>query len=214
VCSNIAVAVGAGRAASKEPSAGSSADATDPGDRSPNRRTERTIPEFLSVLGGDVTKRTTKYRAAHREDMSETPFAVEGIDHVELVVPDRYEAAGWYERTLGLSIAREYELWAEEGGPLVISGDDGTTKLALFEGDPRTAPTPRRVAFRVDGAGFRRFLDRLEELELADAHGERVTRTDVADHDVSFSIYFHDPYGTPLEVTTYEYDEVEEALKS
>ena len=29
-------------------------------------------------------------------------FTVLQIDHVELFVPDRYEAARWYERTLGL----------------------------------------------------------------------------------------------------------------
>lgn len=161
-----------------------------------------------------MTSGKGKWREHPRGDVNDAPSGVEGIDHVELVVPDRYEAAEWYERTLGLSIAREYEFWAEEGGPLVISGDDGATKLALFEGDPWAAPTPRRVAFRADGAGFLRFLDRLEGLELADADGERVTRADVVDHDASFSIYFHDPYGTPLEVTTYEYDEVEEALKS
>lgn len=29
-------------------------------------------------------------------------FKVLQIDHVELFVPDRYEAARWYERVLGL----------------------------------------------------------------------------------------------------------------
>ena len=31
-------------------------------------------------------------------------FKVLQIDHVELFVPDRYEAARWYERTLGLQV--------------------------------------------------------------------------------------------------------------
>ncbi len=137
---------------------------------------------------------------------------IDGIDHVELVVPDRYEAAEWYERILGLSVCEGLEFWAEEGGPLVMSNDGGTTKLALFEGDPRTAPTPRRVAFRADGAGFLRFLDRLADFELEGADGGRVARSDAVDHDASFSIYFHDPYGTPFEVTTYDYEEVRRAL--
>jgi hypothetical protein len=28
------------------------------------------------------------------------------------------------------------------------------------------------------------------------------------DHQKAFSIYFSDPYGHPLEITTYDYDEV------
>jgi catechol 2,3-dioxygenase-like lactoylglutathione lyase family enzyme len=44
------------------------------------------------------------------------------LDHVELFVPDRYEAARWYQRVLGLEIVREYEEWAADPrGPLMIS---------------------------------------------------------------------------------------------
>src|SRR6266436_3877906 len=90
-------------------------------------------------------------------------FRVQQIDHVEMFVPDRYEAARWYERVLGLQIIREYEFWAEEGGPLMIAA--GTTKLALFEGEPRGArPTAgfHRVAFSVDGASFVEFCRQLD----------------------------------------------------
>ena len=66
------------------------------------------------------------------------PFRVLQIDHVELFVPDRYEAADWYKRTLGLDIVPGYEQWAADPrGPLMISSDDGSTKLALFEGQPQ-----------------------------------------------------------------------------
>jgi catechol 2,3-dioxygenase-like lactoylglutathione lyase family enzyme len=47
-------------------------------------------------------------------------FRVLQIDHVELFVPDRHEAARWYERVLGLQIVPEYEPWATGGGPLMI----------------------------------------------------------------------------------------------
>jgi len=61
-------------------------------------------------------------------------FRVLQIDHVELLVPDRYEAARWYQRILGLEVVPEYQDWAADpGGPLMISSDDGNTKLALFE---------------------------------------------------------------------------------
>jgi catechol 2,3-dioxygenase-like lactoylglutathione lyase family enzyme len=127
-------------------------------------------------------------------------FRVLQIDHVELFVPDRYEAAKWYDRVLGLQIVPECEPWAAGGGPLMISSDGGSTKLALFEGEPTASgPTAayRRVAFRVTAAGFAEFLERNPDL---------VTKTSVVDHQQAYSIYFDDPYGHHLEVTTYEYD--------
>jgi catechol 2,3-dioxygenase-like lactoylglutathione lyase family enzyme len=144
--------------------------------------------------------------------MTDAPFSVGGIDHVELVVPHPYEAAGWYEQTLGLSICEEYEYWAEEGGPLMISSDGGATKLALFEGESQTTPTPFRVAFHVDDTGFLRFIQRLAALDLSDDADQRVTSADIVDHDDAFSIYFQDPYGTRLEVTTYDYEAVSSGL--
>ncbi len=144
--------------------------------------------------------------------MKDTTFCAGSIDHVELLVPGQREAARWYKQTLGLSICREYEFWADAGGPLMISADGGTTSLALFEGTSQNATTFGRVAFRVDGSEFLNVLDRLPDLELKNADGRRVTRSDAVDHDVSVSIYFRDPYGTPLEVTTYDYDVVRDAL--
>lgn len=135
-------------------------------------------------------------------------FKVLQIDHVELFVPDRYEAARWYERALGLEIVAECEAWAIDGGPLMISSDGGSTKLALFEGQPAPAPTAsafRRVAFRVTGNGFVEFLRRLPELVLIDSRRQPVTEASVIDHSQAFSIYFDDPYGHQLEVTTYDY---------
>jgi catechol 2,3-dioxygenase-like lactoylglutathione lyase family enzyme len=142
-------------------------------------------------------------------------FRVLQIDHVELFVPNRYEAAGWYERVLGLEILRDYEGWAVDSGPLMISSDRGDTKLALFEGQPATSPHTaafRRVAFRVDADGFDAFMRRLPELELLDARQRPVTAASVVDHQKAYSIYFCDPYGHLLEVTTYDYAEVSSRL--
>lgn len=140
-------------------------------------------------------------------------FRVDGIDHVELTVPDRREAAAWYERVLGLDAVEEYEDWADDpGGPLMVSSDGGRTKLALFAGEPTTGLDEYRVAFRVDAEGFQTFLDRLAETGVTDADGDPVGVGNVVDHDASFSVYFTDPYGHALEVTTYEHDAVAETL--
>jgi catechol 2,3-dioxygenase-like lactoylglutathione lyase family enzyme len=70
--------------------------------------------------------------------MQDDGFAVDQIDHVELFVPDRYQAAEWYRRVLGLKVVAEYEHWASDPrGPLMISSDGGHTKLALFQGTPQ-----------------------------------------------------------------------------
>lgn len=143
-------------------------------------------------------------------------FRVLQIDHVELFVPNRREAARWYQQALGLQVVPEYQNWEEDPrGPLMISSDGGNTKLALFEGEPqrdRTTAGFHLVAFRVDAAGFKEFVDRLAELRVTDHRGRLVTRELVADHDTAYSIYFNDPYGHRLEVTTYDYNATRSAL--
>jgi catechol 2,3-dioxygenase-like lactoylglutathione lyase family enzyme len=144
-------------------------------------------------------------------------FKVLQIDHVELFVPDRYDAARWYERVLGLQVVPGFEPWAVEGGPLMISSDGGSTKLALFEGDPTpSVPTAafRRVAFRVNAGGFAEFIRRLPDLALTDSRQRPVTADAVVDHRQAYSIYFDDPYGHLLEVTTYDYDDTAAWLAS
>jgi catechol 2,3-dioxygenase-like lactoylglutathione lyase family enzyme len=142
-------------------------------------------------------------------------FRVQQIDHVELFVPDRYEAAAWYRRVFGCEVVPQYESWATQTGPLMISPDGGATKLALFTGPPQGARATagfHLVAFRVDAAGFLTFLDRLDELQLHSAAGKRVSRRDAVDHELAWSIYFCDPYGHRFEITTYEHEPVARRL--
>ncbi|WP_318567379.1 VOC family protein [Salinigranum marinum] len=136
---------------------------------------------------------------------------VTGIDHVELFVADWDDAAAWYERVLGLAPDVSFEEWWATGrGPLVLSVDD-TTKLALFERETATrgqAVSPHRIAFQTDAAGFLSFVDRLDTLDLTNRDGEPVSPADVVDHDLSYSLYFTDPDGNWLELTTNDHDTV------
>ena len=153
---------------------------------------------------------------ASTADTTHDGFRVAQIDHVELFVPDRYEAAGWYEHVLGMVVMRNYEDWAQDaGGPLMISSDNGGTKLALFVGDPRGSDTAgfQLVAFRLPGADFIEFLRRLSDVPVFNAKGDRLTPGAVVDHDKAYSIYFADPYGHQLEITTYDHDEVTRLLE-
>ena len=135
-------------------------------------------------------------------------FKVEQIDHVELFVPDRHEAARWYERTLGLTALPQHEDWAADPhGPLMISSDGGGTKLALFLGEPRRgSPTEgfHLVAFRMGGTGFLAFLDHIKTNPVYNDAGDEVHSLTPKDHGKAFSVYFNDPWGHRLEVTTYE----------
>jgi hypothetical protein len=70
------------------------------------------------------------------------------------------------------------------------------------------------VAFRVGGQGFLRFLGRLQEVAVFDEQGKQLTGDAVSDHGQAFSIYFQDPYGHRLEITTYDHEIVRQARKS
>lgn len=143
-------------------------------------------------------------------------FQVEQIDHVEVFVPDRYAAAEWYQRVLGFQIVEAFEFWAQDPqGPLMIETPSGGTKLALFTGKPQhDKPTSgyHLVAFRVSARGMIEFLRLLSDLQLKNAAGKKVTSKDLADHEKAYSIYFCDPYGHRIEVTTYEYEDVKACL--
>jgi catechol 2,3-dioxygenase-like lactoylglutathione lyase family enzyme len=143
-------------------------------------------------------------------------FKVDQIDHVELFVPDRHEAARWYERTLGLAALPQHEDWAADPhGPLMISSDGGVTMLALFTGEPRRDhPTAdfHLVAFRVDGPGFLAFLELVKRNPVHNDSGDEIRSLTPKDHGKAFSVYFNDPWEHRLEVTTYEAGWVRERL--
>jgi catechol 2,3-dioxygenase-like lactoylglutathione lyase family enzyme len=151
-------------------------------------------------------------------DHDQPAFRVDQIDHVELFVPDRRQAAEWYRRVLGLTICANYESWADDPkGPLMISSDGGSTKLALFEGRPqedRETAGFHLVAFRVSGRHFISFLDRLDDLTLTDHHDRTVSRDLVQDHGQAISVYFNDPYGHRLELTTYDVQDLQSLTDS
>lgn len=148
--------------------------------------------------------------------MSEETFRVKQIDHVELFVPDRYEAAKWYEKVLGLTILSDTKYKAADPAePLMISPDGGNTRLALFERSEVRGSDGGgfdQVAFRVDGPGFVMFAEQLLQLALYNKQGKRLSPADIRDHDDCYSVHFCDPWGYRLEVTTYECEYVKSYL--
>ncbi|MEZ4571389.1 MAG: VOC family protein [Thermomicrobiales bacterium] len=142
-------------------------------------------------------------------------FQVQQIDHVELFVPDIEAALEWYREVLGLVPVEKAKLWADEGQPHMISSDGGKTMLALFHGNGpgnREITGHHLVAFRVDARGFMDFLEHIERVPVQNRDGDPLTRDEVVDHDLAWSIYFCDPWGNRYEVTSYDYDEIKATL--
>ena len=119
---------------------------------------------------------------------------LEGIDHVALATSDIDAALRWYEEVLGFErrFAGEWD-----GVPSMIGAGD--TLIAFFparNGEAAGAEGGmRHLAFRADRSGFER-----AQAELA----ERGIEFEFADHELAHSIYFRDPDGYRLEITTYE----------
>lgn len=79
----------------------------------------------------------------------------------------------------------------------------------------RASASPSRdgtIACRVSGASFQDFLEQLPALSVPNAKGHTMTQFDVIDHELSWSVYFVDPDGNRIEVTTYDYAQIAAAL--
>jgi catechol 2,3-dioxygenase-like lactoylglutathione lyase family enzyme len=154
--------------------------------------------------------------------MAAVPVSIQRIDHIKVSVPDRHDAAAWYERVFGLKILHG-PAWdaaaAMPDGPLFLGTGDALDgpKLALLEGEPLGEHPPiglTRASFGVPAESFLSFLDRLDELALIDEKGKRVTRADLVDQWIAWSLYFNDPYGNRYELLTYDYETVKQQVQT
>jgi catechol 2,3-dioxygenase-like lactoylglutathione lyase family enzyme len=120
-------------------------------------------------------------------------FHVQGLDHIALTVGDQQISDSWYRDVLGLE-RKHADAWGDTPIALMAHGSG----LALFKApapDGNRAAGLRHIAFRVDRENF--------ELAQDDLRGRGIA-FEFQDHVVSQSIYFEDPDGLLLELTTYE----------
>jgi catechol 2,3-dioxygenase-like lactoylglutathione lyase family enzyme len=123
---------------------------------------------------------------------------LERIDHVAIAVSDVDRSARWYMDVLGFE--RRYdEVWG--GYPVFVS--KGSAAVALFPArrNEKLRPSshaPVRMLHFAFRATRKNFLAAQEELK------RRGIKFEFQDHEISHSIYFHDPDGHELEITTYE----------
>jgi len=123
---------------------------------------------------------------------------LDGIDHMALSVRDVAKSTQWYIDVLGFE-DRHNNVW--KGVPAFLS--KGTTALALFpvrDGDQSASakPPPIRFLHLAFRATRKNFVVAQEELK------HRGIKFEFQDHEISHSIYFRDPDGHQLEITTYE----------
>lgn len=64
---------------------------------------------------------------------------------------------------------------------------------------------------RVNGQSFLEFCRKLDVLKLDTKSGRILTRGDIVDHGLTWSFYFMDPDQNRIEITSYDYEEIEGA---
>jgi catechol 2,3-dioxygenase-like lactoylglutathione lyase family enzyme len=124
-------------------------------------------------------------------------FKLEQLDHVAITVRDLDQSKEWYVETLGME-HRFPDLW--DGVPVMLGL--GSTLIALFPAEGEAQPSATHPAVRVAHFAFR-----ANRANFETARRELATKgieTSFQDHDISHSIYFSDPDGHRLEITTYE----------
>ena len=123
-------------------------------------------------------------------------FKIEGLDHAAIRVKDMERSATWYEEVLGLTRLTP-EKWDES--PIFLLA--GQTGIAIFPAnfeEPVKYQGAKNVkidhfAFRVTESDFEKAIERFKELEID---------FDIQNHHYFQSVYFQDPDGHPVELTT------------
>ncbi|CAN5648694.1 N/A [soil metagenome] len=126
-------------------------------------------------------------------------FKIKTLDHIAITVKDISQSIKWYEEILGLKHIYK-DKW--EGEPAFVVSEDGTG-LALFHADEKgkkinaeeLSLSMRHFAFRTDKGNFDQAQQHLNSKEISFRF---------MDHGVCRSIYFNDPDGYKVEITTYE----------
>jgi catechol 2,3-dioxygenase-like lactoylglutathione lyase family enzyme len=125
-------------------------------------------------------------------------FEIDALDHIALSVRDVSRSAQWYAEVLGFKRLHEGK-W--NGIPVFVG--NAAAAIALFPASEevgsasadRAAVRTLHFAFRADRENFSRARDELQK---------RAISFEFQDHEVSHSIYFRDPDGHKIEITTYE----------
>jgi len=116
------------------------------------------------------------------------------IDHAGLNVTDLIRSAEWYGRVFGFEIVHQWKTtWMVGRGNMRLGLFLRPTATAIDDLDHKIAIT--HLAFRTDAEAFAKAQQELTTLGVAFDTPE--------DTGIAYSIFFADPDGHQLEITTY-----------
>jgi catechol 2,3-dioxygenase-like lactoylglutathione lyase family enzyme len=129
---------------------------------------------------------------------------LEQIDHVALRCASPDATKAWYVSTLGFE-----HVFPGQGSGVPIILRLGSTFLTLFPQKPNEQPSANGQAWHLAlrAATYAHFQSAQNELQA------RGVSFQFEDHQISHSIYFFDPDGFLLEITTYDLKKDEKQSK-
>ena len=133
----------------------------------------------------------------HRSPGNERNRTIERIDHIALVVTSVETSVAWYLDMFG------FESFGTSSGSSVTYVGNSSIRLAMLEASDESPFSPPvnqgaracHFAFRTNGAGYVGYQNKLDREGIS---YDKLTHID------SQSIYFSDPDGYVIEVTTYD----------
>lgn len=122
---------------------------------------------------------------------------IESIDHIALVVTSMETSVAWYLDMFG------FENFGTAPGSSVTYIGNSNVRLAMLEASDESRFSPPvnqgaracHFAFRTNGGAYAEYQNRLDQKGIS---------YDKLIHDDSRSMYFSDPDGYLIEVTTYD----------
>ena len=121
-------------------------------------------------------------------------FELQRIDHVALAVRDVARSAAWY-----MDVLRFEHLYPGLWGGVPVFVGTPAVAVALFPvSEASVSSRGVRILHLAFGATRNQFLAAQRDLT------ERGIAVEFQDHEISHSIYFRDPDGHEIEITTYE----------
>lgn len=117
---------------------------------------------------------------------------VQGLDHVAISVADVEKSARWYVDVLGFE--RQHPgMWG--GTPVFVGNEHASVAIFPKRRGRAEGGTILHFAFRTSGKDFETAQQELRK---------RGIDFEFEDHEITHSVYFHDPDGHKIELTTYD----------